>query len=151
MPFTTRGVVVDLLDAEGTLVAPLAYQGKVDYWVVPSGFRTDFASVPQVAMWLFPSLGKYTRAAVLHDWFCKHLAIGDSVVSARDADAIFRRVMREAHVGFCSRWLMWTGVRWGALTNRTRRAGWLRDAPAVFGITALVLLPFVLVLAAVLS
>ena len=35
---------------------------------VPKGFRTDLASVPWVFRWLFPKHGKYTRAAVLHDY-----------------------------------------------------------------------------------
>lgn len=148
MPFTTRAVHVELLDDRGTLTTPLSYQGKVDHWTVPSGFRTDFASVPRLLQWFAPSIGKWTRAAVLHDWFCVHLASGDCVVSARDADAIFRRVMREAGVGVIRRWLMWVGVRYGALFNPARRADWIKDAPGVLGITALVLLPLALLLGA---
>jgi hypothetical protein len=32
---------------------------------------------------------------------------------------------------------MWTGVRWGALTDERRRAGWVFSAPGVLAITVL--------------
>ncbi len=35
---------------------------------VPSGFRTDLASIPWALRWVFPPDGPYARAAVLHDW-----------------------------------------------------------------------------------
>jgi hypothetical protein len=35
------------------------------------------------------------------------------------------------------RWLMWTGVRWGALTTPVRRVGWERSAPGVLAISVL--------------
>jgi hypothetical protein len=35
------------------------------------------------------------------------------------------------------RWLMWAGVRWGALTDRDRRPGWPASAPGVFAISLL--------------
>ena len=37
-------------------------------------------------------------------------------------------------VGLCTRWLLWAGVRLGALGRSGGRAGWWRDAPAVIGI-----------------
>lgn len=136
MPFTTRGVCVDLLDDQGALLVPLSYQGKVEHFTVPAGFVSDFATVPRLFRSFAPSIGLWTRSAVLHDWMCVHLAAGDCVVGSRDADGIFRRTMREAGVGFVTRWLLWCGVRWGALANPARRPGWWRDAPAVLGITA---------------
>lgn len=36
-----------------------------------------------------------------------------------------------------ARRLMWTGTRWGALTDPPRRPGWLRDAPAVLALSLL--------------
>jgi hypothetical protein len=79
---------------------------------------------------------------VLHDWLIVR-AIPAGFVSSRDADGIFRRVLREQGVPFVKRWLMWTGVRWGALFNPPRRAGWLRDLPLVL-IWTLLALPVVL-------
>lgn len=120
----------------------LRYTGRSQNFMVPAGFVTDFASVPQFLLWLIPSTGAWTLAAVLHDWMCtKGIAYG--VVSSRDADGIFRRVLREHGVPFVKRWLMWTGVRWGALFNPDRRPGFLQDLPLVL-LWSLVALPVVL-------
>lgn len=39
-------------------------------YTVPSGFRTDFASIPWWAAWAIPVFGRSCRAAVLHDYLC---------------------------------------------------------------------------------
>ena len=36
--------------------------------IVTSGFITDFASVPRALWSIFPPTGRYTKAAVLHDF-----------------------------------------------------------------------------------
>lgn len=36
--------------------------------VVPGGFTTDLASIPNFLNWVVPKLGKHNRAAVIHDW-----------------------------------------------------------------------------------
>ncbi|GAB3201552.1 hypothetical protein GCM10027261_36370 [Geodermatophilus arenarius] len=137
MPFDPPAGVLSTAGAGGwTLVEPLTYHGKRDTFVVPAGFRTDLASVPRPVRWLVPESGRYTLAAVLHDWLCQE-GIATGVVTARQADGVFRRAMREAGVPVLLRWLMWTGVRWGALTDPRRRRGWLLSAPGVLAITAL--------------
>jgi hypothetical protein len=35
---------------------------------VPSGTKTDFASIPRFLWTFFPPIGKYTQSAVLHDY-----------------------------------------------------------------------------------
>lgn len=35
---------------------------------VPKGFKTDFASVPRFLWAFFPPYGKYTEAAIMHDY-----------------------------------------------------------------------------------
>lgn len=135
------------------LLDGLYYEGREDIFVVPAGFVTDFASVPRFATWLIPRFGKYTKAAILHDWLCVRLANEHSGpltgpiprASAVDTDGLFRRVMREEGVSWLQRWLMWTGVRWGALANPARRAGWFswRETPKVLAISLLAL-PLVL-------
>jgi hypothetical protein len=105
---------------------------------VPAGYVTDFASVPRIAVWLIPRFGRYTVAAILHDRLLTD-CLGVGMVTARDADRLFREALREVGTPPVRRWLMWTGVRWGALASRTRRAGWLADAPAVLGISTLAL------------
>jgi hypothetical protein len=135
MPFLTPITVRAALTGPWwSLADDVVYQGDTDRWVIPAGTWTDFASVPKFLAWFAPHEGVYTPAAVLHDMFCEH-GIADGLISARDADQVFMRVMRELGVGRLQRRLMWVGVRWGALVSPVRRAGWWRDAPAVLGLS----------------
>jgi len=145
----------------------LVYVGESDTFTVKAGSRTDYATVPQFVSWLIPSDGDYTLAAILHDEFCNRLNDWDRVggkskpnyvlgitreedgkfiprptPNARDTDAIFRRIMRESKVPFLRRWIIWTGVRWGAAGNPARWEGWWRDLPKVL-ILSLIALPVV--------
>ena len=135
------------------VLEPLVYRGRRDTFVVPAGFRTDFASVPRIAVWLFPRFGRYTLAAVLHDWLTT-VGLATRVIDSRDADGVFRRVMAELDVPPVRRWLMWTGVRWAALANPLRRPGWWWDAPRVLALSVLaapVVVPPALVISAALA
>ena len=137
MPFEPGSLTVRRVDAERwALVDDLVYVGRWERFVVPAGFRTDFATVPRVVTWLVPRFGAYTLAAILHDWLVSE-GIRRGAVSAREADGIFRRVMRESGVPVLRRWLMWAGVRWGALADPRRRAGWEASAPGVLAISVL--------------
>ncbi len=69
MPFETTDLTVRRVDATTwAIVDALVYRGNRDRFVVPAGFRTDFASVPRLVAWLIPRYGTYTLAVVLHDW-----------------------------------------------------------------------------------
>lgn len=143
------------------LTVPLVWTGtKGDTFVVPTGFVTDFATVPRFLHWLVSPYGAYTRAAVLHDWlltelhdwtikrrgFARHDDLtAEPPADSRDCDGIFRRVMRDLGVDWATRWAMWTAVRWASLFNRDRAYGRHigRDLPAMLGMSALVL-PFAL-------
>ena len=136
MPFDSVLVVRRTSDQLWEVVEPLVYRGRRDTFVVPDGFLTDFASVPRVVVWLIPRFGRYTPAAVLHDWLVTAGLI-TGVVSSRDADGLFRRVLQELGVPPVRRWLMWCGVRWGALVAPLRRPGWWPDAPRVLVLSVL--------------
>jgi hypothetical protein len=137
VPFEPGTLVVRRVDADTwALVDDLVYRGRWERFVVPAGFRTDFASVPRVVTWLVPRFGAYTLAAILHDWLCRE-GIDSGAVTSREADGIFRRVMRESGVPVLRRWMMWAGVRWGALTDEQRRPGWVVSAPGVLAISVL--------------
>jgi hypothetical protein len=140
VPFLTRDVsVVIQEDAKYCLTEDLRYRGRDETFTVPAGFVTDLASVPQFLTWLVPVAGIQDRAAIVHDLFCQALENGRPIVSARDADGIFRRMLRELGVPTVRRWLFYVGVRWGALGTPARRPGWLQDAPAVLTVSALAL------------
>lgn len=139
MPFATGPVLMYQGLGQYRTVGPTVYVGSTDVIQIPDGFQTDLASVPRIFWSVLPPDGTYERAAVVHDWHCVHLAAGDCRISSRDTDGLFRRMAREGGAGLVTRWLLWVGVRWGALLNPHRRPGWLRDAPLVVGITVAVL------------
>lgn len=145
MPFLTQGLMVrEVNPREWAIQHELRYEGNEDIFAVPRGFITDFATVPRFATWLVPVYGLYTKVAILHDWFIKY-AIGAGLLSSKDADGIFRRVLQEEGVPPLMAWIMWTGVRWGALTNKRRSKGWFhgKECWLVFLIT-LFAAPFVI-------
>ncbi len=142
------------------------YSGSDGCFTVPAGFVTDFATVPQIIQWLIPTYGKYTLAAILHDDLCEKLGSAyakrknnneaqliadygwvyrynegltppEGLTSSADTDGIFRRIMRELGVSFSQRWLMWAGVRWGALVNPARRPGIVPDLPKLMLVSIL--------------
>jgi hypothetical protein len=146
-----------------TLLAPLIWQGtKGQSFTVPTGFVTDFATVPRILHWKVSPYGPYTRAAVLHDWLLDELAkwwreygeggpdergnpdmaINLPPANSRDVDGIFRRAMEDLGVRWDRRWVMWAAVRWGALFNSRRAYGrdFRKDLPRVLAISLLMLL-----------
>lgn len=85
---------------------------------VEAGFETDFASVPRAFWWLCPPLGRYGKAAVVHDW--------GYVVQDRPRlsyDRIFLEAMEVLGVPGWKRSLMYAAVRLfgGAYWNRRAR------------------------------
>lgn len=138
MPFKDEHLTVTVDgDQHWRLTVPLVYEGERDTFSIPAGYRTDFATVPRLVAWFVPRFGRYTRAAVLHDWLITD-AIPAGRVTPVDADGLFRRVMREQGVSAPRRWVMWAGVRWGSLFGG-RHAGWLVTAPAVLAVSVAVL------------
>ena len=131
MPFEPGSLTVSRVDANTwSLVDDLVYQGNRERFVVPAGFRTDFATVPRVVTWLIPRFGAYTLAAILHDWLVSE-GIGSGVVSAREADGLFRRVMRESGVPVmsglsrCAPHVSSTAA--GSVSSRSARCGRTRS------------------------
>lgn len=124
------------------------FGSRGESWKVPPGV-TDFASVPRIAVWLIPKFGKWTTAALLHDWFCRE-GIARGLISPMDADGVFRSVMRRDGVPPLLRNLAWAGVRWGAAGNPVRRHEWWRTFPRLLGIS-LIALPILLIPAIVIA
>ncbi|MGH2572150.1 MAG: DUF1353 domain-containing protein [Actinomycetota bacterium] len=128
-------------DVDWELLHEIKYQGKWQHFSVPIGVGTDFASVPTVFVWFLPKYGRYTKAAILHDYLWRHQVPAEGL-TLPEADALFRRAMRELDVSFLRRWIMWSAVRLGALTKSGGRRRWLRDSWMVFPV-ALVALPVI--------
>lgn len=155
MPFSAPPVVICHRDGVTFEIAEdVDYIGAPEFgdrWTIPKGFRTDFATIPAVVSWAIPKLGAYSLAAIVHDMHCEGLnrwhrrepGATKPTAGPRDTDAILRRIMREHDVDPVTMWLVWTGVRWGALFNPARRPGWRRDAPLVL-LISLVAAPIVL-------
>lgn len=122
----------------------IVYTGsKFDSWTIPKGFTTDFATIPAAVSWAIPKLGAYTLAAIVHDLLCTGLndwhgaqkLVGllywknpadYPTANAVETDAIFYKIAREVGTDPVTARLLWVGVRWGALANPARRAGWFR-------------------------
>lgn len=148
-----------------------------DMVLIERGKVTDLATEPRVVQGVVPHDGPISRAAIVHDELCDRLnayrkaraayeaewaapgwpAEGTPARAAMqipvpptfnaiDTDGVFRLILGELGTGPI-RWIYWCGVRWGALGNPARRAGWLRTAPAVLALslpTLLVMLPGVI-------
>jgi Protein of unknown function (DUF1353) len=114
MPFMGQVVVspIEPLGKTWTVKQAFTYTGKTDTFTVPAGFTTDFASVPRIFTWLLPRYGRWTQAAILHDFLWSEARHGR--IHKFDADGIFNRAMRELGVPYLRRWIMWTAVRWAA-------------------------------------
>ncbi len=102
-------LIVELLEDRKTwrLVAPFSYldpqHGLIE---VPSGFETDFASVPRLPL-TFALLGAYGHAAAaLHDWLYE-----SGEMTRADADEVFKNALRSSGIARWRTWLMFYGVR----------------------------------------
>ncbi len=92
---------------------------------IPSGFITDFASIPRLLWNLLPPTGDYGKAAVVHDWLYRHGGrivhatapngeITYRIYSRSACDGIFLQAMEDLGVGWFKRKIMWLAVRnWG--------------------------------------
>ena len=87
------------------LLAPLVYDGSKKF-IVPAGFETDFASVPQAVWWFCaPAAGNHAKPAVLHDYLC------ETYSDQPNTDKIFLEAMTTNGVGRFKRTVMFNAVR----------------------------------------
>ena len=84
---------------------------------VMPGFETDFASIPRFARLLISKLGRYNKAAVIHDAIYQAmfytLNVNRHTFTRKDADRIFLEGMVALGVAPWKRRLMYWGVRLG--------------------------------------
>jgi hypothetical protein len=101
--------------------------------IIPAGFVTDLASVPDIAESLLPRAGEYSNAAIMHDYlywtqFC----------TREQADNLMSIAMREAGVAVWKEFLIHSAVRLGGQNawnaNRSRKAsGFVRTVDSSWG------------------
>lgn len=75
--------------------------------LVPRGFATDFASVPQSFWAWMPPTGRYGLPAIVHDWL-----YWDQTLLRSQADEIFDNALGELDVSRWRRFVLYKAVRW---------------------------------------
>ena len=90
------------------LLGPLSANDGEQGWQIPTGFHTDFSSIPRLARSIIPVLGRQNKASVLHDWLYV-----TKIVNRAEADRIFLAAMRSSGVSFPKRNAMYLAVRLG--------------------------------------
>ena len=79
---------------------------------VPAGFVTDFASIPWGLWNMFPPLGPWARAAIVHDYLYETGGLGGKY-TRKEADQVFREAMAVVGVPAWQRSVMYRAVRLG--------------------------------------
>ncbi|WP_052362356.1 DUF1353 domain-containing protein [Geminisphaera colitermitum] len=115
------------------LAAPFAFisdtHGRID---LPTGFFTDLASIPRLFWRVFPPAGKYTAAAIIHDFLYANQSTeenkSDNILLTRaEADAIFLEAMEALGVNWLTRSTIYRAVRMGGggawRDNYSKRTG----------------------------
>ena len=75
--------------------------------IIPEGFETDLASIPQILQNIIPLIGNHLQAAIVHD-MCYRSKVG---VSKKDADDMFYDAMRSLGVSWWKAQTMYQAVR----------------------------------------
>lgn len=73
---------------------------------VPEAFMTDFASIPRLFWTILPPWGKYSPAAVVHDFL-----YWSKMVRRKEADQVFLILMQRLGVATWKRRIMYRAVR----------------------------------------
>ena len=127
-------VVKKIGDRRWELVTPFEYHvgdaNSGDIISVPIGTKTDFASVPQAFWWLFPPDGRYTGAAVLHDYLYQKWGWvpdeREKPRSRKECDGIFLEAMEVLGVNWWRRHIMYRSVRtfgWVGFNRNKKKGG----------------------------
>ena len=126
--FKTSLDVKKISEKEWRLIDPLVYESDtVGIIIVPSGFVTNFGSVPRLPFMYLLFGGVGDEACVLHDWLyaSPHEPFYGSgkKVNREIADKVLRGVVKECLkdgwkiTGFLAAWAMWAGVRIGGASH----------------------------------
>lgn len=79
------------------------------YIKVPNGFITDFATIPRFLYSIFPPIGRYNKAAMMHDYLYDSSCY--LKISRKDCDLFFLQAMQILGVEIWIRYSLFLGVR----------------------------------------
>ena len=120
--FLTDLVIKEIKDGFWEVQTSLDYKsdllGKVIE--VPTGFKTDFASIPRIPF-IYDVLGDITHEpAVIHDYL-----YFIAITTRKMADDILLEAMKVQRIPLWKRWQIWAGVRIGGWVawNQHRKLG----------------------------
>jgi len=110
------------------LVEIYYYYLKKDFFLkkielsIPSGFKTDLASIPRILWAIYPPFGKYTNASIIHDFLYSYLkkqieiksnCVSNSLndIDKKFADLVFFKKMKIENVNKFTRYLFYLIVK----------------------------------------
>jgi hypothetical protein len=104
---------------EWQLTSPLIYQSDLtgDVYIVPSGFRTDFASVPRVPIAFLLCGDTASMPAALHDWLYTAVRGKRPVPDRETADMLLKEAALAEGVPAWRAWALYLGVRIGGASH----------------------------------
>lgn len=106
--FLTTLDVRQIDDKQVVLIHPFVVDIDGQLVRIPSGFVTDYASVPRVPVAYLVAGDKGSKAAVLHDYL---YSLGGTQEDKKYADDAFYAGLRELGIGVVTSWLMYQAVR----------------------------------------
>lgn len=83
-------------------------EGSGDIIHIHDGFVTDFASIPRFLWPILPPYGRYSQAAVVHDFLCVH-----RTRSSKETHDMFLEMMTVLGVSSWKKYPMYYGVKIG--------------------------------------
>ncbi len=131
----TGSLTITEMDADMSrwqVVQPLIYEvgelGSGKVIEAPTGFETDFASIPWPVSMILPRWGRWGRAAVIHDFGYELISGGTPhplMPTRKAADCVFHEAMLVSGVPRFLAFLMWVAVRIFGGSHVLRR--WARE------------------------
>jgi hypothetical protein len=110
MKFLTPLVMEDINGQSWKTVEDFIWVSKRMQWVViPAGFITDFATIPQPLSKVLRSCGDWDKATLVHDFVYSKKC--DMKFSRKECDDLFLEAMNDCGVGYMTSRAMYLAVR----------------------------------------
>ena len=106
----TRPLLLEYIDGRNwRIISEFDFASEVAERLIkiPSGFITDFASVPRFFWRVLPPTGTYGKAAVIHDYLYRYCTVSKNL-----ADLVFLEGMEVLQVPRYKRYIMYQAVNW---------------------------------------